>query len=128
MHLNRLVLQNFKKYRHAEVDFQDGLTGIVGNNGSGKSTIVEAIAWALYGNKVSTIKRDYIKNIRAGDSDSVEVQLSLSMGKNELLISRSMQGRSLLAEASLSLDGRMDGRGIQRSGPEAGGDTEDQLP
>jgi exonuclease SbcC len=107
MHLNRLVLQNFKKYRHAEVDFQDGLTGIVGNNGSGKSTIVEAIAWALYGNKVSTIKRDYIKNIRAGDSDSVEVQLSLSMGKNELLISRSMRGRSLLAEASLSLDGRM---------------------
>lgn len=107
MHLNKLVLHNFKKYRHAEVDFQDGLTGIVGNNGSGKSTIVEAIAWALYGNKVSTIKRDYIKNIRAGDSDNVEVRLSLSMGNNELLISRSMRGRSLLAEASLSLDGRM---------------------
>jgi exonuclease SbcC len=107
MHLNRLVLHNFKKYRHAEVDFQDGLTGILGNNGSGKSTIVEAIAWALYGNKVSTVKRDYIKNIRAGDSENVEVRLSLSLGKNELLISRSMRGRSMLAEASLSLDGRM---------------------
>jgi exonuclease SbcC len=106
MHLNRLVLHNFKKYRHAEVDFQDGLTGILGNNGSGKSTIVEAIAWALYGNKVSTIKREYIKNIRAGSSDNVEVRLSLSMGKNELLITRSMRGRSLLAEASLSLDGQ----------------------
>jgi exonuclease SbcC len=106
MHLNRLVLHNFKKYRHAEVDFQDGLTGIVGNNGSGKSTIVEAIAWALYGSKVSTVKREYIKNIRAGDSENVEVLLSLSMGKNELLITRSMRGRSLLPEASLSLDGQ----------------------
>jgi exonuclease SbcC len=107
MHLNRLVLHNFKKYRHAEVDFQDGLTGIVGNNGSGKSTIVEAIAWALYGSRVSTVKRDYIKNIRAGDSENVEVRLSLSLGKNELLIARSMRGRSMLAEASLSLDGRI---------------------
>jgi exonuclease SbcC len=106
MHLNRLVLNNFKKYRYAEVDFQDGLTGILGNNGSGKSTIVEAIAWALYGSKVSTVKREYIKNIRARDSENVEVRLSLSLGKNELLISRSMRGRGLVADANLWLDGQ----------------------
>ena len=54
MHLNKLFMRNFKKYRRAEVNFHDGLTGIVGSNGSGKSTIVEAIAWALYGNRAST--------------------------------------------------------------------------
>lgn len=44
MHLNKLFMHNFKKFRRAEVEFQDGLTGIVGGNGAGKSTIVEAIA------------------------------------------------------------------------------------
>ncbi len=62
MHLNKLVMRNFKKFRRAEVEFQDGLTGIVGSNGTGKSTIVEAIAWALYGNRASSIKRDFIRN------------------------------------------------------------------
>ncbi len=104
MHLNKLVVRNFKKYRRAEVDFQDGLTGIVGSNGSGKSTIVEAIAWALYGNRASTIKRDFIRNTRAGDSDQVEVKLSLSLGKQELAIYRSMKGKSLMPEAFLLLD------------------------
>lgn len=106
MHLNKLVVRNFKKYRRAEVDFQDGLTGIVGSNGSGKSTIVEAIAWALYGNRASTIKRDFIRNTRAGDSDQVEVKLSLSMGKQELAIYRSMKGKSMTPEAFLLLDGQ----------------------
>ena len=63
MHLNKLIIRNFKKFRRADVDFQDGLTGIVGSNGAGKSTIVEAVAWALYGNRASSIKRDYIRNV-----------------------------------------------------------------
>jgi len=106
MHLDRLVVKNFKKIRHAEVDFSDGLTGIVGSNGAGKSTIVEAIAWALYGNRASAIKRDFIRNARAGESDSVEARLTLSLGKQELIIYRAMKGKGLLAEAFLMLDGR----------------------
>lgn len=106
MHLNNLIVRNFKKYRRAEINFQDGLTGIVGSNGSGKSTIVEAIAWALYGNRASTIKRDFIRNTRVGDSDLVEVKLSLSMGKQELAIYRAMRGKSLMPEAFLMLDGQ----------------------
>jgi exonuclease SbcC len=105
MHLNRLSLRNFKKYRRAEIKFQDGLTGIVGSNGAGKSTIVEAIAWALYGNKASAIKRDLIKNSNAGDTDSVEVSLSLNQGRQEITITRAMRGKSLIPEASISLDG-----------------------
>ncbi len=104
MHLNKLVMRNFKKFRRAEVEFQDGLTGIVGSNGAGKSTIVEAIAWALYGNRASSIKRDYIRNARAGDSDPVEVRLSLSLGKQEMTIYRAMKGKGLMPEAYLLLD------------------------
>jgi len=93
MHLNRLVMHNFKKFRRSEIDFSDGLTGIVGSNGAGKSTIVEAIAWSLYGNRASGIKRDFIKNARAGPSDSVETRLTLSLGRQELVIYRASEGQ-----------------------------------
>src|SRR5512137_440907 len=106
MHLNRLVLRNFKKFRRADLEFSDGLTGIVGSNGTGKSTIVEAIAWALYGNRASGMKRDFLRNARAGESDPVEAGLTLSIGKHELAIYRAMKGKSLMPEAFLVLDGR----------------------
>lgn len=105
MHLNNLSLHNFKKYRRAEIQFQDGLTGIVGSNGTGKSTIVEALAWALYGNRASTLKRELIKNSRAGAYEPVEVRLSLNIGPRELNIYRSMKGKNLLPEARLAIDG-----------------------
>jgi exonuclease SbcC len=101
MHLNRLRMHNFKKYRDCDVKFQDGLTGIVGRNGAGKSTIVEAIAWALYGNKVSTIKRDLIKNTSARESEPVDVHLDLDIGRQKLRIIRSMKGKNLTPEAAL---------------------------
>ncbi len=106
MHLNKLVMRNFKKFRRAEVEFQDGLTGIMGSNGAGKSTIVEAIAWALYGNRASSIKRDFIRNSHAGEADPVEVKLALSLGKQELIIYRAMKGKSMTPEAFLLLDGQ----------------------
>lgn len=106
MHLNKLFMRNFKKFRRAEVEFQDGLTGIVGGNGSGKSTIVEAIAWSLYGSRASSIKKDFIRNSLAGEGDPVEVKLSLSLGKRELEIYRSMKGKNMIPEASLLLDGQ----------------------
>jgi len=99
-------MKNFKKYRgFAKVEFQDGLTGIVGRNGSGKSTIVEAIAWALYGSRASTVRRDFIKNSRASESDDLEVRLSLSVDGQEMTILRAMRGKSLSPEARLSIDG-----------------------
>ena len=106
MHLNRLVLRNFKKFRRADLEFSDGLTGIVGSNGAGKSTIVEAIAWALYGNRASAIKRDFIRNCHARESDAVTVTLTISLGKQELVIYRGMKGRANTPEAYLELDGQ----------------------
>ncbi|MDD1742546.1 MAG: SMC family ATPase, partial [Methanotrichaceae archaeon] len=105
MHLNSLAMRNFKKYRRAEIIFDDGLTGIVGNNGVGKSTIVEAIAWALYGNKASSLKRELLKNTSAKDSEMVEVRLNLGLGKQELSVYRAMKGKNLAPDASLCLDG-----------------------
>ena len=107
MILNSLEMRNFKKYREAKIEFQDGLTGIVGKNGSGKSTIVEAVAWALYGSKASTIRRDFIKNSRAGEREDVEVKLKLRLGRQTLTIFRAMKGKNLTPDARLFIDGGM---------------------
>jgi len=105
MLLNRIELHNFKKLRRAEIDFQNGLTGIIGGNGSGKSTIVEAVAWALYGSRASTIKKEFIKNSQARDSESVDVRLELDLGKHSIGLYRGMKGKSMAPEAHLFVDG-----------------------
>jgi len=45
--LNSLHLVNFRQHTDSRITFESGLTGIIGPNGSGKTTILEAITWAL---------------------------------------------------------------------------------
>ncbi|QEY25377.1 ATP-dependent nuclease [Neisseria zalophi] len=42
-YITKLKLTNFKKFKHLEVQFQDGINTIIGDNESGKSTILQAI-------------------------------------------------------------------------------------
>lgn len=103
MKLIRLKMVNFKKFRNAQIEFQDGLTGIIGNNGAGKSTIVEAILWSLYGNRALSIKKDFLKNINAKKFDQMSVKLVLMTGNQEWKIYRGIKANGQ-AEASLEID------------------------
>ena len=49
MRLVRLRMRNIRSYREAEVEFGDGITLFEGDIGSGKSTILLAIEFALFG-------------------------------------------------------------------------------
>ena len=48
MLITRIELENIKSYRHMTIDFRRGTTAISGANGAGKTTIVEAIGYALF--------------------------------------------------------------------------------
>ena len=63
MRFSRLRLSNFKPYGDVDVRFRDGVTVIHGLNGSGKSSLLEACFFALYGSKaLSGTLGDVIRN------------------------------------------------------------------
>ena len=51
--IKKIELENYRCYSTHSITFNDGLNVIAGENGSGKTTIVEAIAFALFGNKLT---------------------------------------------------------------------------
>ena len=61
MRLNSLHLCNFRQHADTKIAFDSGLTGVIGPNGSGKTTILEAIAWAIYGNAAARGTRDSMR-------------------------------------------------------------------
>ena len=51
--IHKLELENYRCYSSFVKDFNNGLNIISGSNGTGKTSIVEAIGFALFGNKIT---------------------------------------------------------------------------
>lgn len=67
MKLRSLRLQLFRQHVDGVVHFPDGLIGIIGTNGSGKTTIVEAVGFALFGSRAL---RGRIEDVRTRTAPS----------------------------------------------------------
>ncbi|HEX8709293.1 MAG TPA: SMC family ATPase [Pyrinomonadaceae bacterium] len=70
MHVTRVELDNIKSYERAEFSFERGITAITGENGAGKTTILEAVAWALF-DTLDYRKEDFLR--RGARKGSVRV-------------------------------------------------------
>ena len=101
MILTNLKLENFKKYKTFEIAFEQGLVGIIGKNGSGKSTIFEAILFALYGELKSKGDKEVVRNADATSKDPVIVELDFEFDRTEYKVIREFRGKSLSANAKL---------------------------
>jgi chromosome segregation protein len=68
--LKRLILQGFKSFKDRQIiNFDDGITGIVGPNGCGKSNIVDALFWVMGAQSAKHLRGDNMKDlIFAGSS------------------------------------------------------------
>ncbi len=62
MELLSLTLQNFKAHRDRHFEFKPGTNAICGENGAGKTSILEAIAWVLFNYRGLYNKEDLIRN------------------------------------------------------------------
>ncbi len=67
MYIVSVELENIKSHKSATFDFERGTTAITGANGAGKTTIIEAIAWTLFGfldyNKADFVSRGEKKGV-----------------------------------------------------------------
>jgi len=101
MILTKLTLENFKRYTSYSIEFKEGLVGIIGKNGSGKSTIFEAILFALYGELKNKGYKEVIRNANASTKEAVIVELEFEFDSIEYKVSREFRGKALSANAKL---------------------------
>ena len=64
MRLKRLTVQGFKSFRdRTTILFSDGITGIVGPNGCGKSNIVDALFWVMGEQSAKHLRGDAMRDL-----------------------------------------------------------------
>lgn len=91
MQLDKLEIKGFKSFgEKVTIQFDEGITGIVGPNGCGKSNVVDAIRWVLGEQKTRMLRSEKMENIifngtkKRKATQLAEVSLTFSNTKNLL--------------------------------------------
>ncbi len=92
MQFQRIHVQNWRCFTDESVRFEDGVTVLYGNNGSGKSSLLEAAFFALYGSDAldsGTTMDDVVTT----DEDTAEVTLSFAHRGESYEVTREIRVR-----------------------------------
>lgn len=89
MILTRIRLRNFRQHANLTLTPGAGLTAIVGPNGRGKSTVFEAVVWALYGAKAARGTNDTLPRRGAAKSEC-EVEVEFRLGELAYRVARTL--------------------------------------
>ena len=92
MHIELVTLHNFGLFQHLEQSFDRGLVGILGPNGTGKTTLVNGVYAALTNDfsRFFGVKTDQIHDM-AGDKEESYVEVAAEHDGRKFWIRRSLR-------------------------------------
>ena len=85
MHISKIELENIKSHVRSTYNFQRGTTAITGKNGAGKTSIIEAVAWALF-DLLEYKKEDFVR--RGAKKGVVRITFESSIDQREYVVYR----------------------------------------
>lgn len=106
MKINRLHLENYRIHENLDVEFDKGINLLLGENGKGKSSILEAIGYALFGSDLRGTQKEAIQYGKK--SGKIEVEFTGIDGE-EYIVTRRLPGGSTIYKKSnpeLELQGK----------------------
>lgn len=114
--IKKLKLENYRRFRSLDLELPENLIGIIGSNGVGKTTLVEAMGWVLYGNKIRRSDKQDVKSQFSSNDDVCNVEMVFSIGGHEYRVIRKLRGKTAVTEAAIYRDGNLKPEAVQEKG------------
>jgi len=109
--ITKLRLKNWKSHEDSELEFSAGTNGLVGIVGSGKTSILDAICFALFG----TFPKLQLKKLKIEDTimkkpevkNSAEVELAFELDGKKFTVKRTIERDKGTSYCEFKEDGKM---------------------
>ncbi len=104
--INRLRIKNFRNINELEINFNDKVTKILGENGKGKTNTLSAIMWCLFGKNIYDDKKFAISPIIDNEEkNDITTNVTLILNDN-YVISRTWYQRKASVQTGYIIDGK----------------------
>ena len=102
--IKKLILNNFLSHSDTSLDFHPGITVFVGHNGSGKSSIIDSITFALFNEHTRKSNKNLLTRGLEGISSNengAHVTMYFSIGSSDYRVQRQIDVQGRLISAKL---------------------------
>jgi len=100
--IERLILKNFKSHEYSDIEFTRGLNIFLGEVGAGKTSIFEAISFALFGKYAGRINQSGL--IRRG-AEKTEISLIFTTDSGRYKLARTIHPEKKQQARMCAFDG-----------------------
>jgi DNA repair exonuclease SbcCD ATPase subunit len=103
--IKSIKLTNFRKHKTLELEFAEGMVAVRGNNEAGKSTLNEAIQYALFGS--AALRTNFSDTVTYGEAEStLKVECNAVLGGRAVTFKRGKSGAEVTENGNVIVTGQ----------------------